>query len=105
MLLCDICNAGWHMDCITPQHTTIPPGIWKCPLCTLPEVPCNTSVSSLPFLTLTLTKHRLIKKKKRKKIKPLLSIKLGYPLSVFNKNSTLKEEKQQNAEHATLELL
>ena len=33
MLLCDICNAGWLMDCLLPPLTTIPHGIWKCPLC------------------------------------------------------------------------
>jgi len=34
MLLCDICNAGWHVDCLLPPRTTIPNGTWKCPLCT-----------------------------------------------------------------------
>jgi len=33
MLLCDICNAGWHMDCLFPPLTTSPHAIWKCPLC------------------------------------------------------------------------
>jgi len=32
MLLCDICNAGWHMDCLLPPLTTIPHGTWTCPL-------------------------------------------------------------------------
>jgi len=32
MLLCDIYNAGWHMDCLLPPLLT-PHGIWKCPLC------------------------------------------------------------------------
>jgi len=32
MLLCDIYNAGWHMDCLLPPLTTIPHGLWKCPL-------------------------------------------------------------------------
>jgi len=36
MLLCDICNAGWHMNCLLPTLATIPAGIWKCPLCTPP---------------------------------------------------------------------
>jgi len=40
MLLCDICNAGWHMDCLLPPLTKIPAGIWKCPLCT-PPVPSS----------------------------------------------------------------
>jgi len=34
MLLCDTCNAGWHMDCLLPPLTTIPNGTLKCPLCT-----------------------------------------------------------------------
>ena len=33
MLLCDICNAGWHLDCLLPPLITIPHGLWKCPLC------------------------------------------------------------------------
>ena len=33
MLLCELCNAGWHMDCLLPPLTTIPHGLWKCPLC------------------------------------------------------------------------
>jgi len=33
MLLCNICNARWHVDCLFPPLTTIQHGIWKCPLC------------------------------------------------------------------------
>jgi len=33
MLLRDICNTGWHMDCLLPPLTTIQHGTWKCPLC------------------------------------------------------------------------
>jgi len=33
MLLCDMCNAGWHMDCLLPPLTTIPHGTGKYPLC------------------------------------------------------------------------
>jgi len=33
MLHCDICNAGWLIVCLLPPLTTIPHGIWKCPLC------------------------------------------------------------------------
>jgi len=40
ILLCDICNAGWYMDCLLPTLTTIPAGIWKCPLCT-PAAPSS----------------------------------------------------------------
>jgi len=30
MLVCDICNAGWHMDCLLPPRlTTILIGTWN----------------------------------------------------------------------------
>jgi len=42
MFLCDICNAGWHMDCLLPPLTAIPHRTWKCLLCTprhlLPQI-------------------------------------------------------------------
>jgi len=44
MLLCDICNAGWHTDCLLPPLTTIPTGTWKYPLCT-PRHPLPQAVA------------------------------------------------------------
>lgn len=46
MLMCDSCDCGWHMHCLTPPLTAIPDGDWVCPRCvemgitptTLPEV-------------------------------------------------------------------
>ena len=75
--LCDICNAGWHMNCLLPPLTTIPAGIWKVPCAPLlpphPRVHCDTSASPLPStLTLTLTKHHL--EKGEKKISPSKSV-------------------------------
>jgi hypothetical protein len=35
MLLCDNCNTGWHLDCLTPKLTTVPRGHWLCPYCVL----------------------------------------------------------------------
>jgi len=31
MLLCEICNAAWYMDCFLPSLTATPHGTWKCP--------------------------------------------------------------------------
>ena len=34
MLLCDCCDTGWHMDCLSTPLTSVPDGDWKCPKCT-----------------------------------------------------------------------
>ena len=33
MLLCDGCEAGYHMQCLDPPLTAVPPGKWVCPGC------------------------------------------------------------------------
>jgi len=34
MLLCDSCNRGWHLYCLTPVLKKVPSGLWICPQCT-----------------------------------------------------------------------
>lgn len=34
MLLCDGCDRGYHMECLTPPITTVPIEEWYCPECT-----------------------------------------------------------------------
>jgi hypothetical protein len=34
MLLCDVCNTGWHLYCLRPPLSAVPPGDWICPACT-----------------------------------------------------------------------
>ena len=34
MLLCDCCQQGWHMECLSPPLAAVPPGSWYCPECT-----------------------------------------------------------------------
>ncbi|XP_071569924.1 PHD and ring finger domains 1 [Temnothorax nylanderi] len=34
MLLCDDCDRGYHMECLTPPMTTVPIEEWYCPGCT-----------------------------------------------------------------------
>lgn len=34
MLLCDNCDCGYHMECLTPPMTTVPIEEWYCPGCT-----------------------------------------------------------------------
>ncbi|XP_031626416.1 PHD and RING finger domain-containing protein 1 isoform X2 [Contarinia nasturtii] len=38
MLLCDGCDAGYHMDCLIPPLTEIPDGSWYCDNCFASEV-------------------------------------------------------------------
>ncbi|OQR67797.1 hypothetical protein BIW11_13305, partial [Tropilaelaps mercedesae] len=33
ILLCDTCDAGWHMNCLRPPLLVIPLGNWYCPPC------------------------------------------------------------------------
>lgn len=33
MLLCDGCNLGFHMECLTPSLSDVPAGLWFCPDC------------------------------------------------------------------------
>ena len=33
MVLCDACDAGWHLDCLSPALTAVPEGEWLCPEC------------------------------------------------------------------------
>jgi len=58
MLLCDICNAGWHLVFLLPPLTTIPHGTWKCPLWLPRHLLPQTATLHLrlpsPILNLTL---------------------------------------------------
>jgi hypothetical protein len=33
LLLCDSCDRGWHLYCLTPPLKTVPEGDWICPQC------------------------------------------------------------------------
>jgi hypothetical protein len=33
MLLCDECDAGYHMKCLVPRLYRVPAGAWVCPVC------------------------------------------------------------------------
>ncbi|MCO5569294.1 hypothetical protein L7F22_023006 [Adiantum nelumboides] len=33
VLLCDACDAAYHMDCLSPPIESIPEGYWYCPAC------------------------------------------------------------------------
>jgi len=33
MILCDVCDAGYHLDCVVPKLKKVPEGDWICPDC------------------------------------------------------------------------
>ena len=33
MVLCDACDAGWHLRCMAPPLAAVPEGDWFCPAC------------------------------------------------------------------------
>lgn len=33
ILLCDLCDHGWHLSCLRPPLLVVPEGEWVCPDC------------------------------------------------------------------------
>ena len=33
LLLCDGCDSGYHLDCLDPPLSAVPPDEWFCPEC------------------------------------------------------------------------
>lgn len=63
LLLCDLCNLGYHMACLDPPLQAIPAGSWYCPPCRLlnrnPNQNMNEAmrllIGSLPLSPLVLS--------------------------------------------------
>jgi len=96
LLLCDICNAGWNMDCLLPPLTTIPAGIFVYPFCLLiagstatPPLPPSHHWSWLWLSTAEGEKKNQKNKSKTKKNPPYHSTKY-YSHSPNKKNKTKK---------------
>nr|GEV73798.1 lysine-specific demethylase 5B [Tanacetum cinerariifolium] len=64
MLLCDRCNKGWHMHCLSPPLKTIPPGNWYCSECFNSE---KDSFGFVPGKQLTLEAFRRVADRAKKK--------------------------------------
>jgi hypothetical protein len=47
MLLCDTCDRGYHMYCLSPILPTVPLGEWFCPKCSQSSLVQGTSLSNL----------------------------------------------------------
>ncbi|KXZ48232.1 hypothetical protein GPECTOR_29g136 [Gonium pectorale] len=64
MLLCDGCNTGWHLGCLTPPLAEVPAGSWVCPPCTAlgraaPEGPAPQRPEPAPVLFPNAATRRL----------------------------------------------
>lgn len=63
MLLCDVCDAGYHMDCLTPALVEIPEGSWYCDNCFASETSEDDITEVLAELaemeTMTIPETRL----------------------------------------------
>ncbi|TPX70557.1 hypothetical protein SpCBS45565_g01690 [Spizellomyces sp. 'palustris'] len=57
MLLCDLCDSGWHMDCL--GITEFPEGDWYCPQCH----PEGTSTTQSSTSTSTTPTRRLVRRR------------------------------------------
>lgn len=47
MLLCDMCDEGYHTGCLDPPLEGIPDTIWLCPNCKVPEDQVNFFLNSV----------------------------------------------------------
>ncbi len=47
LLLCDGCDISYHMFCLEPPLSTLPPGDWRCPCC-VAEVRGKASLNTSP---------------------------------------------------------
>lgn len=57
MLLCDGCDLGWHMDCLTPPLASQPLANWFCPGCLEHQVCVGTGTHHC-FVSLTDSAQR-----------------------------------------------
>jgi hypothetical protein len=54
MLLCDVCGAGWHLNCLQPALDTVPEGEWLCDTCRNSNaVPKVTNVRTIAAVDVT----------------------------------------------------
>lgn len=55
MLLCDICDCGYHMDCLNPPIYTVPLEEWYCPQCEAREQVrvFDSSLNNIEFTNIT----------------------------------------------------
>ena len=49
LLLCDTCNLVYHMSCLDPPLTAVPPGMWLCPKCKVRYVCYNKALVIFGF--------------------------------------------------------
>jgi len=48
LLLCDGCNNGFHLECLSPKLDSVPEGAWFCPECeTKPQTPAERKKSDV----------------------------------------------------------
>ncbi|KAI3710834.1 hypothetical protein L2E82_40628 [Cichorium intybus] len=64
MLLCDRCNKGWHIHCLSPPLTRVPPGNWYCTECFNSE---KDSFGFVPGKQLSLEAFRRVADRAKKK--------------------------------------
>ena len=48
MLLCDGCDKGTHMYCLTPPLREVPQGDWFCPDCEVDSIACQVGLPPPP---------------------------------------------------------
>lgn len=66
LLLCDGCNNGFHLECLTPKLDSIPEGAWFCPECeTKPQTPAEHRKAEIVEMQQELQKSMDMRSRKK----------------------------------------
>ncbi|KAG0581882.1 hypothetical protein M758_3G016800 [Ceratodon purpureus] len=89
MLLCDKCDRGFHMFCLSPILVSIPPGDWICPH-------CSQSTTAYEF---QMVQRKIVEYFRFKKFVPSKTVMEGI------EKRTLKKQKSSSSQKRGLRLL
>ncbi|KAJ0044549.1 hypothetical protein Pint_05107 [Pistacia integerrima] len=109
MLLCDKCDKGFHLFCLTPILVSVPKGSWFCPSCSNHKTPKSFPlvqtkivdffrIQRTPELAQKLSQDNL---RKRKRVTSLVMSKKRRKLLPFSPTDDPKRRLQQMASLAT----
>ncbi len=47
LLICEFCEVSYHMTCLDPPLSSVPPGDWSCPTCVAEVDTCGEALTCM----------------------------------------------------------